>query len=113
VNALRSFGRPHALAGPLDGLADGLVAQIQGSAAWHQMADSTADQVYDRVRSRFEADKEQIANEIIAVATPGVKQLASDTMDAERGKIIPIAVAGMLTTIVGTWLLVRYAGNRG
>ena len=138
----QGFGRPPPPRGPsmLAGPTDMLVAEIQQSGAWQSMTADAANKIYDQVMVRFEQDKQRLSDEIISTAAPGLKQLATETVqaiepalkedfialfdDAETqariGKtqdelktaFIGVAAVGAFATAITTWLLVRYAGGQ-
>lgn len=123
----------------LDGVADSLVQEIQQSGAWQQMTTDAANRVYDQVRARFDADRDQIMADAVTSAGPAVQQLAAETVlavkpqvqqtmidifdDAETqarigqtreevaNTLIQVAAVSVFAGVLGTWLLVRYAGG--
>lgn len=100
----RARVRPGTLGGPVDDLA----AEV-------------ADTAYDEIKARFYEDKDQLVDDVIATATPKVKdaveQMLSDadtqarigrTEASLRNGMILIVGTAALATMFGTWLLVRY-----
>jgi hypothetical protein len=138
----QGFGRPPPPGGPasLAGPVDDLVDEIKQSDTWKGMWADAADKAYNQILTRFESDKQRLSDEIVSTAAPGLKQLAMETVtsvepalkqdfielfddaqtqarigqtqDEIRNSFIQVAAVGAITTILGTWLLVRYAGGR-
>lgn len=84
-----------------------------------------ADAAYDRIKQRFYQDRDQIADDLVATATPKVKQMVQDVLDDAntqarlgtehakfeadvRNGVLPVVIIGTVVTLVGTFLIVKF-----
>jgi len=109
--------RGPALSGPVDDLAQ----KFFESDVWASGTVSAADRMYDQVMVRFEKDREEIVEKLVADAAPKVKKelhlllndvdtqaavdrASADVADRFRNGMILAAVA----TLVGTFFIVKF-----
>lgn len=88
-------------------------------------ATEVADTAYDRIKQRFYDDKDQIADDLVATATPKVKVMVQEVLDDAntqarlgtehakfesdvRNGILPVVVIGTAITLMGTFLIVKF-----
>jgi hypothetical protein len=124
VGMARRFGH-----GALSGPGDDLAQAIFESDAWKNGTKDAANRVYDQVLARLQVDRDQLVDEFVASATPKVRaamqellndadtqaaigRTSQDIEDRFRKGIFQAVAAGVVTTLVGTFLIVRFTKAR-
>jgi hypothetical protein len=84
-----------------------------------------ADTAYARIKQRFYDDKDQIADDLVATATPKVKQMLQNVLDDAntqarlgtehakfeadvRNGVLPVVAIGTAITLMGTFLMLKF-----
>lgn len=120
---LEASSAPRALAGPVDDLAEKAAALIEESLdQWVEShVQHYADVAYNRFRERFEGDKKDLADTIVADAKPGMQKAVGEILgsadvqarlgtaqDEFKSSLAKALFVTALGTAVATWALVTY-----
>jgi len=121
-----SFGRgdeePLALAGPVDDLAEKVAAMVEERIdKWAEPhVQHYGDVIYNRVRERFDGDRQDIIDTLVYDAKPKVQKAVNEILDdaqtqARLGEAKSELRRALFFTAVGTavatWALVTYVGK--